>query len=381
MDRLYLVDGEGLIPMTPSQPPNEDQLQDMIARHSDLVGREAGELLLVQREQGVADSLDGAARWSLDHLFVTRDAIPVLIEVKRAVDTRLRREVIGQILDYAANGAVHWSEGKLAASFAMTCTAQETTPDEALAVFLREAGQVEGFWQRVEKNLRDGRLRLMIVADRIPPELARIVEFLNAQMRAEVLAIELCYFEAADGRLTLAPRVIGETETLRAQKGVERPGPISVEDWLERYPEERNLIPHIQNLIAFFKDTGAKTRASKELSFRYTGDDGKDFSLWSISHSTGEVYFGFANVYLRNGVASEVTRQAFYDSFTRLFGDLKSTPGKELTGWARFDIRALEDPDRLVKFKELAICWVNACRRTEDTGIPNDLRQDLTAIE
>ena len=40
-------------------------------------------------------------RWSLDHLFVSRTGIPVLIEVKRASDTRLRREVVGQLLDYA----------------------------------------------------------------------------------------------------------------------------------------------------------------------------------------------------------------------------------------------------------------------------------------
>lgn len=49
--------------------------------------------------------------------------------------------------------------------------------------------RVEEFWQRVATNVQVGRLRLLFVADQIPPELRRVVEFLNQQMNpAEVLA-------------------------------------------------------------------------------------------------------------------------------------------------------------------------------------------------
>jgi hypothetical protein len=34
--------------------------------------------------------------------------VPTLVEVKRRADTRIRREVVGQMLDYAANGVVYW---------------------------------------------------------------------------------------------------------------------------------------------------------------------------------------------------------------------------------------------------------------------------------
>ena len=37
-------------------------------------------------------------------------------------------------------------------------------------------------WQRVETNLRAARIRLLFVADGIPDELTRVVEFLNEQM-------------------------------------------------------------------------------------------------------------------------------------------------------------------------------------------------------
>ena len=58
-------------------------------------------------------------------------------------------------------------------------------------------------------NLAAARLRLLFVADDIPDELARVVEFLNAQMPGiEVLAVEIKQFKG-DSRQTLVPQVLG----------------------------------------------------------------------------------------------------------------------------------------------------------------------------
>ena len=51
----------------------------------------------------------GSDRGSLDHLFLDQDAVPTLVEVKRSENTQIRREVVGQMLDYAANGVMFWS--------------------------------------------------------------------------------------------------------------------------------------------------------------------------------------------------------------------------------------------------------------------------------
>ena len=48
-------------------------------------------------------------RWSLDHLFLDQEGIPTFVECKRSTDTRARREVVAQMLDYAANGLQYWS--------------------------------------------------------------------------------------------------------------------------------------------------------------------------------------------------------------------------------------------------------------------------------
>ena len=63
----------------------------------------------------------------------------------------------------------------------------------------------------------------MFVADEIPIELARIVGFLNDQMRADVRAVELRWLSGEGGVITLSPRVIGETERAAGAKGAALP--------------------------------------------------------------------------------------------------------------------------------------------------------------
>lgn len=73
------------------------------------------------------------------------------------------------------------------------------------------------FWTDVDTNLRAGRIGVVFVSDTIPPELHKIVEFLNGQMNpAEVLAIETKQFTGS-GVTTLVPSVIGQTAQAAAQ--------------------------------------------------------------------------------------------------------------------------------------------------------------------
>src|SRR6266536_4640753 len=113
--------------MTEQPYDSEDILQALIARFPSLL---AGDQLdstsprrwvLVDREAGLPDDEDAAGRWSVDHLFIDQDAIPTLVEVKRSSDTRIRREVVGQMLDYAANAVVYWPVDYFRAEFEAEC--------------------------------------------------------------------------------------------------------------------------------------------------------------------------------------------------------------------------------------------------------------------
>ena len=109
---------------------NEDLLQTLLARYPDLLaGEQMDEVsprrwLLVAREVGVPGEEAGPARWSLDHLFLDQDGVHTLVEVKRSSDSRIRREVVGQLLDYAANAVVYWPVESLRSLFEAGCEAR-----------------------------------------------------------------------------------------------------------------------------------------------------------------------------------------------------------------------------------------------------------------
>lgn len=215
---------------------SEKLLQELLASHPDLLAGEQIDSeqprrwLLVTREMAVPGELDGSARWSLDHLFLDQDAVPTLIEVKRSSDTRIRREVVGQMLDYAANAVVYWPVEEVRAKFEARCKDNDEDADEVLSTFLGEEREADEFWLRVKTNLQAGKIRMIFVADFIPAELRRVVEFLNEQMDpAEVLAIEVKQF-IGKGMKTLVPRVLGQTETARQKKSS---GTKAGKDWDE----------------------------------------------------------------------------------------------------------------------------------------------------
>jgi hypothetical protein len=225
MCAIYLKHGDELVEMVEQPYEAESVLQRLLADFPNLLAGDQDDeprrrWLLVQRELGIAGEDDGADRWSIDHLFLDQDGVPTLVEVKRSSDARLRRQVVGQLLDYAANASAFWSVEKIRAAFEARHS-HTAEADAGLAELLGDDQDPERFWMSVGVNLKAGRLRLIFVADEIPVELRRIVEFLNEQMdRTEVLALEVRqYVEEAGARLTLVPRLIGASRlpgTLKA---------------------------------------------------------------------------------------------------------------------------------------------------------------------
>lgn len=78
--------------------------------------------------RGIASEEGGGTRWSVDHLFLDQDGVPTLVEVKRSTDTRIRREVVGQLLEYAANATAYWASEELQLSFEATCETRGIAP-------------------------------------------------------------------------------------------------------------------------------------------------------------------------------------------------------------------------------------------------------------
>lgn len=218
-ESIYLLEENGTLRRMSEQPyENEPDLQSMIERHPELLAGDQmspaspRRWLLIRREMAVPDEVNGSDRWSLDHLFVDQDGVPTLVEVKRSSDNRLRREVIGQMLDYAANGVAYWPADEIRSQFKLICESRGEDSDDAIAKFIGHGEKSQdAFWETVDSNLRSGKIRLIFLADTIPSELQVVVKFLNDQMdRVDVFAVELKQF-IGQGIKTLVPKLVAHT--------------------------------------------------------------------------------------------------------------------------------------------------------------------------
>jgi len=155
-------------------------LQELLVSYPNLIpGDQIDDLnprkwILIAKEASVFDNDEGISRWYVDHLFLDQDGIPTLVEVKRSSDARIRREVIGQILEYAANAVTYWNAERLQATFEVFCEKNNLDASEKLSNVLDIEDDYDVFWQKVEDNLKIGKIRLLIVADEIPSELKSI---------------------------------------------------------------------------------------------------------------------------------------------------------------------------------------------------------------
>jgi hypothetical protein len=222
---IFLRRDEGeFVPVRSELYESEDQLQGFLEANPELLLGETAEsdrpsrYLLVRREAGVPEADGGSDRWFLDHLFLDADGVPTLVEVKRASDSRIRREVVGQMLDYAANILAHWPPERMRGEFEARCSHIAVEPAEKVREV--SGADYEDYWTQVKTNLAAKRLRLVFVADEIPASLQTVVEFLNEQMRVtEVLAVEVKQHKP-EGVTVLTTQIIGRTSTAQHTKAV-----------------------------------------------------------------------------------------------------------------------------------------------------------------
>jgi hypothetical protein len=345
---IYTVDPTGaLTAMRPAEPRSEDFMQDLVATHPELIADQDRALLLIRREQPITDREEGSGRWSLDHLFVTRNGIPVLVELKRAVDTRLRREIIGQMLDYAANGTAYWQRGRIAESFVASMAKQNRDADAVLADFLGAAADPHQFWEQVDANFAAGRIKMVFVADTIPRELARIVEFLNEQMKADIRAVELSWFESDGGVTALTPRIIGETERAQTEKaGRGALPPIERDTWItERMgPYGSDVVEAAEKFISLVEDLGGQaevTSAQASIMSAFDAPAGVLYPLRLSQERKGSIQLCLGYLVSRLPFSEAQDRQRAYDKLVAVVGPLSSA---NLTGFPGFDARKLNDP-------------------------------------
>ena len=196
-------------PIGQSGERNEAWLRDLIFRHPRIlpirdVDPRALDLVPVCTElplgQGRADAL-----------FIDHRGRLTLVECKLWKNPQARREVIGQIIDYAAelsklsyedlDKKIVSRRGELGS--ALYRLVRENLPTLSEAVF------VDG----VSEGLRNGDFTMLIVGDGIKRETEQIRDYLtkHARMQSRFGLIEVAVYDLNDGSTIIHPRVLTRT--------------------------------------------------------------------------------------------------------------------------------------------------------------------------
>ena len=174
-DHIFILDEEGkLTELNENSFVSENQFQKLLEDYPNLISgsqinpEDPRRWILISREMGIPNEENGGNIWSIDHLFIDQDGIPTLVEVKRSTDRRIRREVVGQMLDYAANSVRYWTIGEIRSKFEKNCEINNVDSEAELSELIGLESDSEKYWETVETNLQAGKIRLLFIADKIP---------------------------------------------------------------------------------------------------------------------------------------------------------------------------------------------------------------------
>lgn len=351
---------------------NEDFFQQLIERYPDILAGEQinpespRKWILISREMGVPGHEGGSDQWFLDHLFIDQDGTPTFVEVKRSTDTRIRREVVAQMLDYAANASVYWPADRLRQAF----EDHNDSPSEELSKRLGIApGEEDSFWSKVDANLRLGKLRLLFVADEIPSSLQRIIEFLNGQMTdTEVLGLEVKQYVSSNGQRTLVPKLIGIT-TSAVQVKLKQRFKWDEASFLDRVSgiSGDKIASVCQSILTSFREMGCRIywgEGSKQAGFVPIYDGRRSHQLLAVysygSTTKVEIYFQ----HFKEPFHTEEQKR----KLLRLFNSIPGVdiPDNAITRRPSLDCKLLLDNENFKKFLHIYFDILEEIKRYEE---------------
>jgi hypothetical protein len=151
---------------------------------------------------------------AIDNFMVTPSGLPVLVECKLWRNPEGRREVVGQILDYAKELS-RWSSSDLQREVRRRLK-REGNPLLEMVQAVDPAVDEMQFNDALTANLRRGRFLLLIVGDGIREGVEAIAEYLqvHAGLHFSLGLVELPIYIMPNGDRLVAPRVLLRTTVI-----------------------------------------------------------------------------------------------------------------------------------------------------------------------
>lgn len=354
-DVIFLNNSNNLIELKECQYHSEDKLQEYIEKNPALLAGwqitpdDPRKWILISREMGIPGTEDGGALWYLDHLFLDQDGIPTLVEVKRSTDTRIRREVVGQMLDYAANASAFWKIEDI----------QDLYQGNLCDDFGFDDEKTDDYWTMVDSNLKTGKMRLIFAADQIPETLQRMIEFLNNQMQnTEVLGLEIKQYLSENGNQILVPKIIGRTlqsvDTKRNRKSKVWDYDSFLEDVLRTGGTEAKKLA--EKLIHDFSALGCRIWYGKGVTHSsivivYDAKNGKKMQLFYIYPWLKGVYSQLCFQYYKSPYDTDEKRLELKGKFEDILSII--IPVEKIHGQPSFPFEKLQDESVYQRFVAL----------------------------
>ena len=377
---LYFMSGERAVEMSEYRYDSEDILQKIIADNPNLMLRDGApdgaRMMLVAREFDVAEGDDSSNAYFLDHLLVDQNGVPVLVEVKRSTDTRARREVVAQMLDYASRVST-WDADELRELF-------RQNNDEPGTL---EAYDNDEFWMQVANCLKAERVKMVFAADRIPSSLKTLIEFMDRNMEGiEVYGVELRQYKTEEATM-LTSNVVGETPITKAKRTPARNVEWNAANFSAFLLAEgrQDAIPVADALKSYATSIGLvcdHRRGTKFPTFFAKAGDVRLFtvSFWRKSDRP-LCTFDVCVPDVANYLGGEWTEAAVREILTDMPGRAQHYAQKLIWDSPQYlyiDLRALTEDEDMSAFKDAIRKLAEAAAERSREGIVYNIQQEVT---
>lgn len=348
----YLVKSSGELRHLESKIfEKERQLDAYVEKYPELLARALStpekplRFVLVGTQEEIDDPTgDRAARWSADAFFLDQHGVLTIVEDKLSSNPEIRRKIVGQMLEYAASAVETLDVADIQRRLAKTHEDFDQIVEDLVGQQEDddEENRVERLWEAVQNNLKTGEVRMVFVADRIPRELTRVIEFMNDHMDPmHIAGVEISRLRDSDGgheTEILVTTVVGVTERARKRKDGKTIGntPISRQEFLADLKAmrdasatgraTRSLLDALLRNEADFEFEIYRTPKAGSLCIVSVSNNGPNLVAIVANTQQNKCFITF------NHVRWKWPRELL-TSLTQLVGKAPSGRGREITDW------------------------------------------------
>lgn len=219
----------------------------------------------------------------LDLLFLDSTGTLTLIETKLRANDESRREVIGQVLEYAVSASELTVDNLR--EFASVFYTSPQAPTDLVGMSLEQAIAVRLGWlaadedertanlnsvlEATARKLAAGQLRIVCGVDEHIESLERLVAYLSSHSDLEVVLLQVNRFPVSDDLLVLIPTLHGDTGGSMSRSPRTSAKPLTLSEILDSFAEasERETVASLlegarrQNAVFAFGPSGLSIRA------------------------------------------------------------------------------------------------------------------------